>query len=91
MPTANATLTSLSTCQDGSGFPLAQGDVDTLAGPVFDGERAVKRIIEWVEANSGWEESLLIVTADHGHMLVLDDREALGERLGAGSDTTERK
>lgn len=31
----------------------------------LDFNRAVEAAIEWVEANSSWEETLLIVTADH--------------------------
>ena len=38
---------------------------------------AVKVITDWVEKNSNWDESLLIVTADHGHYLVLDQPELL--------------
>ena len=37
----------------------------------------MKAITDWVEANSNWDESLLIVTADHGHMLNLVKPEML--------------
>jgi alkaline phosphatase len=30
-----------------------------------DFDRAVKAVIDWVEENSSWEETLLIVTSDH--------------------------
>ena len=32
---------------------------------------------DWVEQHSNWQESLLIVTADHGHMLNILRPEAL--------------
>lgn len=31
----------------------------------IDFDRAVERTIEWIEENSNWEETLLVVTADH--------------------------
>lgn len=34
-----------------------------------EGEKAVKVVVDWVEEHSNWEESLLIVTSDHGHSL----------------------
>lgn len=85
-----AALTVLSADNDGFWLVVEQGDVDWAAhgnnvdnavGAVFDGVLAVNRIIEWVETHSSWEESLLIVTADHGHLLVWDDPEALAERI----------
>ena len=33
--------------------------------------RAVDAVIEWVETNSSWEETLLIVTTDHANALLL--------------------
>jgi len=47
-------------------------NLDNSIGAVFSGDAAVRRITDWVEAHSNWQESLLIVTADHGHYLVLD-------------------
>jgi alkaline phosphatase len=42
-------------------------NLDTSIGAVNSGDAAVKVITDWVEQHSNWEESLLIVTADHGH------------------------
>ena len=39
------------------------------------------------EANSNWDESVMIVTADHGHYLVLDDPAALLAPKGEGGMT----
>ncbi|MCA9116749.1 MAG: alkaline phosphatase, partial [Planctomycetaceae bacterium] len=52
-------------------------NLDNSIGAVFSGEAAIRVVTDWVEQHSNWEESLLIVTADHGHFLVLDQPEAL--------------
>lgn len=46
-------------------------NVDNSIGAVNSGDAAIRVITSWVEKNSNWNESLLIVTADHGHMLNL--------------------
>ncbi|MFM7059405.1 MAG: alkaline phosphatase [Planctomycetota bacterium] len=46
-------------------------NLDNSIGAVNSGDAAVKVITDWVEQHSNWQESLLIVTADHGHMLNL--------------------
>ena len=48
-------------------------NIDCSIGAVNSGDAAVKAITDWVEKNSNWNESLLIVTADHGHMWNLTD------------------
>jgi alkaline phosphatase len=58
-------------------WALHDNNLDNAVGAVISGEEAVKAIIAWVEKNSNWDESVLIVTADHGHYLVLDDPAAL--------------
>ena len=60
-------------------------NLDNSIGAVISGDDAVRVIFDWVEANSDWNESLVIVTADHGHMLFLDDPQALAN-LSAGSN-----
>ncbi|MCY2968094.1 MAG: alkaline phosphatase [Planctomycetota bacterium] len=54
-------------------------NIDNSIGAVNSGDAAVKIITDWVEANSNWNESLVIVTADHGHMLNLVNPEFLFE------------
>ena len=57
-------------------------NIDDSIGAVLSGDAAFEAITEWVETNSNWEETLLIVTADHGHLMFLDDPSVLtGERL----------
>ncbi len=52
-------------------------NIDNSIGAVFSGDDAVRTITEWVETHSSWDESVLIVTADHGHYLHLKKPELL--------------
>ncbi|UUO08002.1 alkaline phosphatase [Blastopirellula sp. J2-11] len=52
-------------------------NLDASIGAVNSGDAAVKAITDWVEQNSNWNESVLIVTADHGHYMFLDKPELL--------------
>ena len=52
-------------------------NIDNSIGAVNSGDAAVKTITDWVERHSNWTESLMIVTADHGHYLVLERPELL--------------
>lgn len=52
-------------------------NIDNSIGAVLSGDRAVKTVTDWVEANSSWDETVLIVTADHGHYLVIEKPEML--------------
>jgi alkaline phosphatase len=58
-------------------FGLHDNNLDTAIGAVYSGDEAVQVIIDWVEKDSNWNDSVLIVTSDHGHYLVLDDPKAL--------------
>jgi alkaline phosphatase len=52
-------------------------NIDNSIGAVLSGDAAFKKLTEWIENNGGWEDTLAIVTADHGHYLVLTQPEAL--------------
>ena len=52
-------------------------NIDASIGATISGDQAVKTITDWVEKHSNWDDSLLIVTSDHGHYLVLDRPEML--------------
>ena len=52
-------------------------NLDNSIGAVKNGDAAIKVIADWVEQHSNWDETLMIVTADHGHLLVLDKPELL--------------
>ncbi len=89
---AAAAITVLQTNPKGFWLMVEAGDVDwanhnnnidNSIGAVNSGDLAVRTITNWVEANSNWNESLLIVTADHGHYLFLDKPELL---TGKGAD-----
>ena len=58
-------------------FALHDNNLDNAIGAVISGDDAVRAVIAWVEKNSNWDDSALIVTADHGHYLVLDDPAAI--------------
>jgi len=71
-----AALTVLQTSETGFWLMVEPGDVDwanhdnnldNSIGAVNSGDAAVKVITDWVAQHSNWQESLMIVTADHGH------------------------
>ncbi len=81
-----AALTVLETDPDGFWLMVEAGDIDwanhddnldNSIGAVLSGEAAFRAIVEWVELRNGWDETAVIVTADHGHYLVLERPEAL--------------
>lgn len=85
---ASAALTYLS--QDDKPFWLMveAGDVDwanhdnnidNSIGAVLSGDAAVQTITNWVDQHSNWDETVMIVTADHGHYLVLERPDLLIE------------
>lgn len=51
-------------------------NVDNMIGAVKSGDDAVRAVVEWIEARDAWEDSAVIVTADHGHLLIINDFEA---------------
>ena len=48
-------------------------DIDNLLGTLKDFDESVAVARDWIEANGGYEENLLIVTADHDHYLTLNN------------------
>ena len=67
-------------------------NIDESIGAVLAGEAAFDVIVEWVEKKSNWDETCLVVTADHGHYFVLDDPEVLtGKRRLGDKKTFESK
>lgn len=52
-------------------------NIDNSIGAVLSGDAAFKQLTKWIENNGGWDDTLAIVTADHGHYLVLNQPQAL--------------
>lgn len=83
---ATSALTYLSAQPKGFWLMVEAGDVDwanhdnnidNSIGAVNSGDKAVKAVTDWVEKHSNWQETVVIVTADHGHYLFLDRPELL--------------
>jgi alkaline phosphatase len=81
-----AALTVLGKNPKGFWLMIEAGDVDwanhdnnldNSIGAVNSGDRAFKVVTDWVEQHSNWNESVVIVTADHGHYFWLDQPEGL--------------
>lgn len=84
-----AALTVLESRQQKFWIMIEAGDVDwanhdnnldNSIGAVNSGDAAVKVVTDWVEKHSNWQESLMIVTADHGHLLCLTAPQLLIEQ-----------
>jgi alkaline phosphatase len=59
-----------------------QNNLDASIGAVYSGDAAFRALTTWIERNVGWENAVVLLTADHGHYFMLDDPGALsaGER-----------
>lgn len=54
-------------------------NIDDSIGAVLSGDDAFRTICEWAEKNECWEETVVVLTADHGHLLVVDDWQAIAD------------
>ncbi len=52
-------------------------NIDNSVGAVVSGDEAFRAVTEWIERHGGWNDTALILTADHGHYLVIDKPEML--------------
>ena len=94
----SAALDVLEDDQDGFWVSIEGGDIDWAAhdnnldnmiGATLDFADSVEVVQEWIAENGGYEENLLVVTADHDHYFTLNDNfpELLRE-VGAEGLTT---
>ncbi len=60
-------------------------NIDNSIGAVLAGDEAFLAVTRWIEKHVGWDQAAVLLTADHGHYLVLDHPEAL-----AGASVTTR-
>lgn len=79
---SKAALSVLGKDPDGFWLMIEGGDIDwsahdnnidNLIGTVLDFDKAVGSVIKWINANGGWADNELIVTADHDHYLTLNN------------------
>lgn len=82
----HAALLVLEQAIDGFWLMVEAGDVDwanhnnnldDAIGSVFSGDEAFSVVMDWVDENDAWSYTAVIVTADHGHYLVLKDPERI--------------
>ena len=78
----SAALDVLSDDEDGFWVSIEGGDIDWAAhdnnldnmlGATLDFADAVEDVQDWIADNGGYEETMLIVTADHDHYFTLTD------------------
>ena len=83
-----AALTVLEQGIDGFWLMIEAGDVDwanhannldNSIGATLSGEAAFIRVMDWIDDNRAWDVTAVIVTADHGHYLVIDNAKAIAD------------
>jgi alkaline phosphatase len=83
---SRAALAVLSANEKGFWLMIEAGDVDwanhddnldNSVGAVLNGDAAFRAVVEWVDEHRAWEQTAVIVTADHGHYLHISDPAAL--------------
>jgi len=52
-------------------------NIDNSIGAVLAGDQAFLAVVHWIEKHVGWDDAGVLLTADHGHYLVLDRPDAL--------------
>lgn len=81
-----AALLVLEQSIDGFWLMIEAGDVDwanhannldNSIGAVLSGDQAFVKVMKWVDENAAWDHTAVIVTADHGHYLVIDRPEVI--------------
>lgn len=82
MDMTSAALDVLEDDEDGFWLSIESGDLDWAAhdnnldnmlGTTMDFAESVEIVMDWIEENGGYEETQLIVTADHDHYFTLTE------------------
>ena len=55
-------------------------NIDNSIGAVISGDDAFRAVTDWIEHHGGWDDTVVILTADHGHYFMLDQPEMLVPR-----------
>lgn len=64
-------------------------NIDNSIGAVLSGDAAFKAVVEWVEKNNAWEDTVVILSADHGHYFNLAKPEALAGKAKSQAEASE--
>lgn len=62
-------------------------NIDNSIGALLSGDEAFAKLTAWIEANGGWDDTALILTADHAHYLILSKPEALAGPEAVASES----
>jgi alkaline phosphatase len=85
---ALAALSVLSQNSSGFWLMIEAGDVDwgnhddnidNSIGAILDGDDAFRAVTDWIEHHGGWQDTAVILTADHGHYFHLTKPEVFAE------------
>ncbi len=66
-------------------------NIDCSIGAVLSGDAAIAAVFDWIETNGGWDETAVIITADHGHYLVLNEPAVLAEAGARARELAQQK
>ncbi|XZE53666.1 sulfatase-like hydrolase/transferase [Planctomycetaceae bacterium SH139] len=64
-------------------------NLDNSIGAVLSGDTAFEEVVQWIEAQQAWDDSVIILTADHGHYLNVTDPQVL-TKIDTAKPTAER-
>lgn len=60
-------------------WAMHANQLDNTVGAIRSGQHALRALFRWIEENNAWQQTAVLVTADHGHLFVLRKPEALVE------------